>query len=502
MSMHRRTKIVCTIGPATRSPEMVERLIDAGMNVARLNFSHANHDIHREQIRIVREAAAKKGANIAILMDLQGPKIRTGKLVEPHRITLEPGAPFTITAEKLVGDVHRVSTTYKSLPNDVKAGDRILLSDGTLELRVESVAPPEVHCTVVRGGELGESKGINLPGVKIAEPSLTEKDREDVALSIAEGADFIALSFVRSADDIRQLRALLQESGSEIGIVAKIERPEALQEFDEIAALSDGIMVARGDLGVEVDFEDVPSIQKRLIASCNELGVPVITATQMLESMVHCGRPTRAEVTDVANAIYDGTDAVMLSAETASGDYPIESCTVMAQVARKTDDEMRKKNSDRRMRHLRQGDLKKRRQGLAGVHVNSYADAIGQAAYRMSENLDINRIVCFTSTGYTAGAIARYRPGVRITAITNKAITCRKCALLWGVSAVQTKDFDLIEVMVNEVEEQLLRHEAAEQGDSILIVAGTPLAVGGRTNLLKLHTIGDVADETVPRHGE
>jgi len=481
---------------------MVEKLIDAGMNVARLNFSHANHEIHREQIRIVRAAAAKKDANVAILMDLQGPKIRTGKLVEPHSVMLEHGAPFTITAEKMIGDVNKVSTTYKNLPKDVKAGDRILLSDGTLELCVEAVNPPEVHCIVVRGGELGESKGINLPGVKIAEPSLTEKDKEDVALSIEEGADFIALSFVRSADDIRQLREILLAAGSEIGIIAKIERPEALVEFEEIAALSDGIMVARGDLGVEVDYEDVPSIQKRLINFCNELGVPVITATQMLESMVHCGRPTRAEVTDVANAIYDGTDAVMLSAETASGKYPIESCSVMAQVARKTDDEMRKKNSDRRMRDLRRGDLQKRRRGLVGVHLNSYADAIGQAAYRMSESLDINRIVCFTTTGYTAGAIARYRPGVRITAITNKEISCRKCALLWGVSAVLTKDFDLIEVMVNEVEEQLLHHDAAEHGDTILIVAGTPLAVGGRTNLLKLHTIGDVVEEGASRSDE
>lgn len=494
-SMHRRTKIVCTIGPATRSPEMIEKLIDAGMNVARLNFSHATHAIHREQIQVVREVSARKNANIAILMDLQGPKMRTGKLIAPHRILLEPGANFTITAEKLIGDVNRVSTTYENLPYDVRPGDRILLSDGTMELGVTEVAPPEVRCIVVRGGELGESKGINLPGVRIAEPSLTEKDKIDVALSIKENVDFIALSFVRAADDIRQLRKLLLDAGSEIGIVAKIERPEALEEFEEIAALSDGIMVARGDLGVEVDFEDVPSIQKHLIQKCNELGVPVITATQMLESMVECGRPTRAEVTDVANAICDGTDAVMLSAETASGLYPIEACSVMARVARKTDDEMRKTLSDRRMRELRRGDLKKRRRGLAGVRVNSYADAVGQAAYRMSESLDINRIVCFTSSGYTAGAIARYRPGVRITAITNKEITCRKCALYWGVSAVLTDDFDLIEVMVNEVEEQLLRHGAAELGDTILIVAGTPLAVGGRTNLLKLHQVGDVPEE-------
>lgn len=489
--MRRQTKIVCTIGPASCSPDLIEKLIDAGMDVARLNFSHGTHESHKERIKIIREVSARKNANVAILMDLQGPKIRTGKLVPPHVVMLEPGAAITVTTEKIVGDVDRISTTYANLPHDVKPGDRILLSDGTLELCVDRVAPPEVYCTVVRGGELGESKGINLPGVSIAEPSLTDKDKIDVALSIAEKVDFVALSFVRSPDDIRGLRALLRESNSDIGIVAKIERPEAVDRIHEIAALSDAVMVARGDLGVEVNFEDVPSIQKTLINACNEIGVPVITATQMLESMVHAGRPTRAEVTDVANAIYDGTDAVMLSAETASGSYPIESCTVMARVAHKTDQENQRTSAERRMRDLRRDDLKKRREGLKGVHINSYADAIGQAVFRMCESLDISRIVCFTKTGYTAGAIARYRPKARITAITNRESTCRKCALMWGVSAVLTKDFDLIEVMVTEVEEQLLRHQAAAPGDTIIIVAGTPLSEGGRTNLLKLHTIGD-----------
>jgi pyruvate kinase len=493
--MRRQTKIVCTIGPASCSPEMIEKLIDAGMDVARLNFSHGTHESHKEQIKIVREVSARKNANVAILMDLQGPKIRTGKLAPPHVVMLEPDATITVTTEEIVGDGNRISTTYANLPYDVKPGDRILLSDGTLELCVLSVVPPEVHCTVVRGGELGESKGINLPGVSIAEPSMTEKDRIDVALSIAEKVDFLALSFVRSPDDIRRLRELLGESDSDIGIVAKIERPEALAHIKEIAALSDAVMVARGDLGVEVNFEDVPSIQKTLINSCNELGVPVITATQMLESMVYAGRPTRAEVTDVANAIYDGTDAVMLSAETASGKYPVEACAVMARVASKTDAENQRTSTDRRMRELRRDELQKRREGMRGVHLNSYADAIGQAVFRMCESLDITRIVCFTKTGYTAGAIARYRPRVRITAITNRESTCRKCAIMWGVSAVLTKDFDLIEVMVNEVEEQLLRQKAAAEGDTILIVAGTPLAEGGRTNMLKLHTVGDPGDD-------
>lgn len=491
--MRRHTKIVCTIGPASSSPEMVEKLITAGMNVARLNFSHGTHEAHGAQLKVIRDVATRMRANVAVLMDLQGPKIRTGKLVEPHVVTLVPGADFTITSEKIVGDVNRVSTSYKRLPNDVKPDDRILLADGTIELRVVDVKPPEVHCVVVRGGALGERKGINLPGVVITEPSLTEKDREDLDFIIQCEADFVALSFVRSPEDIIGLRKILRDAGSETGIVAKIERPEALEHFDEIAALSDAIMVARGDLGVEVDFEEVPSIQKRLIRTCNELGVPVITATQMLESMVDEDQPTRAEVTDVANAIYDGTDAVMLSGETANGKFPIEACTVMHRVALRTDMELHKNVSDRRLMQLRQQELQTRRQGLAGVHINSYADAIGQAVFRMSTSLELARIVCFTTTGYTAGALARYRPKVRITAFTNKETTCRKCALLWGVSPVLTRDFDEIEGLVAEVEEKLIHYQAAEVGDTILIVAGTPLAAGGRTNLLKLHTIGDPA---------
>ena len=469
---------------------MIEKLIDAGMNVARLNFSHGTHAGHRKQARIIREVAARKKANIAILMDLQGPKIRTGKLEDSEPVLLEPGAEFTISSKKFVGNVSRVSTTYSNLPNDLKSGDRILMADGTLELRVDRVEGTEIHCKVVRGGLLGESKGINLPGVLIAEPSLTEKDREDLDFIMAEGADFVALSFVRSASDITNLRKILRAAKSRIGIVAKIERPEALVEFDEIAVRSDAVMVARGDLGVEVDFEDVPSIQKRLIRHCKELGVPVITATQMLESMVFDSHPTRAEVADVANAIYDGTDAVMLSGETASGKHPIAACTVMARVAKKTDEEMHKSISDRGLVDLRKEALQKRRQGLSGVRINSYADAIGQAVFRMSTSLEIAR---FTTTGYTAAAIARYRPKVRITAFTNQEITCRKCALLWGVSALLARDFDEIEGLVAEVEEKLLAHGSAEVGDTILIVAGTPLAAGGRTNLLKLHTIGDPA---------
>jgi len=491
--MRRHTKIVCTIGPASSSAEMIERLIEAGMNVARLNFSHGTHKTHGEQLRIIREVAARKGANVAVLMDLQGPKIRTGNLVEPHFVTLQPHTPFTITSEKIIGDATRVSTSYRKLPDEVKAGDRIMMADGTIELRVVDVRPPEIHCEVIRGGILGERKGINLPGVHITEPSLTAKDRKDLDFIISAKADFVALSFVRSPQDIMRLRAILKKADSEIGIVAKIERPEALDHFDEIAALSDAVMVARGDLGVEVDFEEVPSIQKRLIRTCNELGVPVITATQMLESMVEDDQPTRAEVTDVANAIYDGTDAVMLSGETASGKHPIQACAVMHRVALRTDMELHKGASDRRVIQLRQAELQTRRRGLAGVHINSYADAIGQAVFRMSISLDVSRIVCFTTTGYTAGAIARYRPKVRITAFTNKETTCRKCALLWGVTALLTRDFDEIDGLVAEVEEKLIRYQAAEVGDTILIVAGTPLAAGGRTNLLKLHTIGDPA---------
>ncbi|MCC6143712.1 MAG: pyruvate kinase [Candidatus Hydrogenedentes bacterium] len=491
--MWRRTKIVCTIGPASNSDERVRSLLMAGMNVARLNFSHGSHEEHAEQYHRLRTAAEDLGANLAIMMDLQGPKIRTGPMRNGEAVELHEGRPFTITVDDIVGDETRTSTTYKQLHQDVVKGSRILLADGMLELYVNSVVGNDILCTVVRGGFLGQHKGINLPGVRVTEPSMTAKDKEDLEFGLQLGVDYVALSFVRSPDDIRGIKAFIRERGGKAGVVAKIERPEAVQHMEAIAALSDAVMVARGDLGVEMDFEEVPEIQKRLIHTCNELGVPVITATQMLESMVNHPRPTRAEVGDVANAIFDGTDAVMLSGESAAGQYPVEACAVMAKIAFKADAEMASAPPAERWVRLRSSNLSDRKNHNLppDARHETLADAIGQAVVRMAMSLKLKRIVCFTRSGYTALALARYRPPVRITAITNSEETQRRLALLWGVYAYLSEDVTGVDDMVKAVEAILLDQGLARQGDTVAIVAGTPLAVGGRTNLLKLHTLGE-----------
>ena len=491
--MDRRTKIICTIGPASDSRDTVENLIRAGMNVARLNFSHGNHDVHRANYQLVREKAAALDKNVAIMMDLQGPKIRTGPLKDNTFVELFNDHDFIITTEPCAGNAQRVSTTYSNLVHDVNPGDRILISDGSLEVRVKELRPSEVHCTVVRGGMLGQHKGINLPGVRITESSLTSKDREDLDFGLELGVDYVALSFVRSPDDIRELRDIIEAAGASTGIIAKIERPEALECFEDIVLLCDAVMVARGDLGVEVDFEEVPIIQKRLIIQCNEMGVPVITATQMLESMINHPRPTRAEVSDVNSAILDGSDAVMLSGETAAGNYPVEACAVMAKIAFKTDHSMVSMPQEERwaQRRMVEEKLRDRRRSRKQVRIDSFADALGLAVCRLAEMLDIKRIVCFTKTGYSALAIARQRPASRITAITNSESTLRKCALVWGLSALKTEDFDRVDELSVRVEKLLLEQGLVSEGETIVIVAGSPMTVGGRTNLMELHTIGE-----------
>lgn len=491
--MDRRTRIICTIGPASDSPETVENMIRAGMNVARLNFSHGNHEVHQANYTLIREKAAALERNVAIMMDLQGPKIRTGPLQDATFVELVDDKPFTITTEECPGDARRVSTTYSNLVHDVRPGDRILISDGSLEVQVKSVEAPDIHCVVARGGMLGQHKGINLPGVRITESSLTSKDRADLDFGLKLGVDYVALSFVRSPEDIRELRQIIEASGAATGIIAKIERPEALECFEEIVMLSDAIMVARGDLGVEVDFEEVPIIQKRLILQCNEMGVPVITATQMLESMINHPRPTRAEVSDVNSAILDGTDAVMLSGETAAGNYPVEACAVMAKIAFKTDSSMVAMPQEERWAHRRMVEekLRDRRKSRKQVRIDSFADALGLAVCRLAEMLEIKRIVCFTKTGYSALALARQRPASRITAITNSENTMRRCALVWGLSLLKTQDFDRVDELAMRVEELLLEQKLVSQGETIIIVAGSPMTVGGRTNLMELHTIGE-----------
>jgi pyruvate kinase len=485
----RRTKIVCTLGPNSSSPDVIGKLIDAGLDVARLNFSHGDHDTHRANFQNVRAIAAQKQRNVAIMTDLQGPKIRTGKLACGGPVELRDGARFVITTRDVPGDAELVSTTYGHLPLDVKPGDRILLADGAMELRVDEVLGQETICRVVHGGMLGEHKGINLPGVDVSAPSLTEKDAADLELAVELGADYVALSFVRKPEDVAALReriaGICRRQGGRAcapGIVVKIERPEALASFDKILPLTDVVMVARGDLGIEMDLDDVPQIQKALIRKCNERGTPVITATQMLESMMSSPRPTRAEVTDVANAIYDGTDAVMLSGETAVGKFPVESVRRMADIAAKADAAIGSISGFRGI---------KRRECGGGIRAASHTDAIGEAVFNMSEALDVARIVCFTQSGYTARAIARYRPKVPIGAITLSAETLRRSAVIWGVEALLSAEVLGIDQMVRAVDALLLDRNLAKSGETVIVVAGMPLVVGGVTNLLNLHTVGD-----------
>ena len=480
----RRTKIVCTLGPSSDNEATVRSLLAAGMDIARLNFSHGNHETHRKNYELLRRCASSMGKNLAIMMDLQGPKIRTGKLVGGTPIELIRGQSFFITTRSIEGDINGVSTTYQSLASDVRKGDRILLSDGLLELRVESASNTDVHCTVVQGGMLGEKKGINLPGVAVSAPSMTEKDIEDLAFGLSLGVDYVALSFVRRPEDILDAKRRIEEAGGTAHIVAKIERPEALACFDQILAVTDAVMVARGDLGVEVDLQRVPQIQKTLIRACNDTGVPVITATQMLESMISNSRPTRAEAADVANAIYDGTDAVMLSGETASGKFPIEAVSMMNEIAQCADNAI--STAPQHDSSVRMRESSFRRQG-------SFSDAIGQAVTRLTQLVNITRIVCFSKSGHTAFTVSRYRPKTPITTITYSEETRRRCALYWGVDAICAPAVLTTDEMINTVEQSLFERGLVQRDDTIIIVAGAPLGMGGRTNLLKLHRVGELS---------
>lgn len=479
---YRRTKIVCTMGPSSDEPETISALIAAGLNVARINFSHGTHAGHAEMVGRIRSCAAEMGRNVAILADLQGPKIRTGLLVDGNSVRIKPGDPITITTRDIVGDASLISTSYEALPTDVIPGNSIFISDGFIELRVERVEDVDVHCTVVRGGMLGQHKGINLPGVAVSAEALTEKDYEDLEFIMTLDVDFVALSFVRSADDVRALRRYLSNHDSGASIVAKIERPEAVSTFEEILKVTDAIMLARGDLGVEVPLYEVPQIQKRIINQCNDAGVPVITATQMLESMVSTARPTRAEVADVANAVYDGTDALMLSAETASGDFPVESVQTMARIAEEADLALAQNPSHQKIARMRQNAI--RRDELGNP------DAVAQAACRTAEAINARRIICFTRHGLNVALIARYRPTVPITALTLTDMAKQRCSIIWGVDAalsiepISTDDLDRI------VDETLLSHGLAAVGDIIVIVGGFPLAMRARANMMKVHTVG------------
>jgi pyruvate kinase len=478
----RCTKIVCTIGPASNSEEMLEKLMQAGMNVARLNFSHGTHDEHAAVIKRIRRISARLGQAVAILQDLQGPKIRTGALEGGEPVRLVDGAEVTITTRPVLGNAHIISTTYQRLPQDVKPGDRILLDDGLMELRVLSTSETDVRAQVVHGGLLKEHKGINLPGVDVSEPALTKKDRDDLRFGVMHDVDYVALSFVRRPEDILDAKELigqlLDEQGDSdkreagIPLIAKLEKPEAVARLDEILEVTDGVMVARGDLGVEMAPEKVPLIQKRIIAKCNELGLPVITATQMLESMITNPRPTRAEASDVANAILDGTDAVMLSAETATGAYPVEAVQMMARIALETEAE------GSTARHAQC-------QYLTQEH------AVSHAARALAEETSVQAIVVFTRSGTSARLISKDRPRTPILAFTPSLHVYRQLALWWGVWPHMIKMMGTTEELITTVDHRLQADQLIARGEHIVIMGGLPVASKARTNFVKLHCVGD-----------
>ncbi len=484
-----RTKIVCTIGPASDSEDVLRRMLDAGMDVARLNLSHGTHEEHARRFETLRRLAEGAKRPLAILLDLQGPKIRTGRLA-CGPVTLAPGRRVTLTTRDMPGSAELISTTYQGLPHDVKAGDRILLDDGLMELRVVAVRGQDVECEVVTGGVLGEHKGINLPGVDISEPSLTEKDREDLEFGLELGVDFIALSFVRRPEDILDLRRILHQRRVDIPVIAKIEKPEAVENLDEILDMSGGVMVARGDLAIETSPELVPMLQKRIIAHAKGARVPVITATQMLESMTQHPRPTRAEASDVANAILDGTDAIMLSAETAVGKYPVESVAMMARIA---DVAEKTPHVRRRLSPIPRG----------GPPVGVFANAAAFVAAETAENLHAKAIIAFTTSGSSARLVSQYRPEVPILAATTTETACRRSALYWGVTPINIPKVDSTDEMIQAADHTALQRGLVRPGDTIVIVAGTPVGSRGTTNLMKMHRVGEVGDvETFQRDME
>lgn len=470
----RRTKIVATVGPASSNEAVLDQLIAAGASVFRLNFSHGSRDDHAKVFATIRNVARRRGEAVAILQDLSGPKIRTTRVASAEGIVLETGGSVVIACdENLVGTPERIGTTYEPLTRDVKEGDTILLDDGNLELRVARTSDSGVGCEVVHGGVLKSNKGMNLPGVSLSIPALTEKDRADLAFGLSLGVDYVALSFVRRAEDVREAQALIRSLGGDAPLIAKIEKREAIDNLPAILEETDGVMVARGDLGVEMSTEEVPTWQKRIIAMANAAGKPVITATQMLESMVDRARPTRAEASDVANAILDGTDAVMLSAETASGHFPVESVETMARIAHFTEENDEFQSPGR----------------LAGTSVSAVARALARVASLVALELQSPWIMAFTETGSTARHVSGFRPRARIAGVTPSENVYRRLALHWGVIPILLPRVSDTEQMLMAGEEALQKAGLASRGDRIVILAGqSPTA--GATNLLKVHTIG------------
>ncbi|WP_025693336.1 pyruvate kinase [Paenibacillus zanthoxyli] len=472
----RKSKIVCTIGPASESLENIKKLILAGMNVARLNFSHGDFEEHGARIKNIRQACKELNKTVAILLDTKGPEIRTGKLeVEP--IELVQDEYLTLTTEEILGDKNRISVTYSDLPKDVQVGSTILIDDGLIGLTVVDVQGTEIKTRIVNGGTIKSKKGVNVPGVAISLPGITEKDTNDIIFGIEQDIDFIAASFVRKASDVKEIRDLLEKhNASHIQIISKIENQQGVDNLDEILAASDGLMVARGDLGVEIPAEDVPLAQKLMIQKCNIAGKPVITATQMLDSMQRNPRPTRAEASDVANAIFDGTDAIMLSGETAAGKYPVESVLTMSRIAEKAESAL-----NHREIFLKQQIAQK----------TTVTEAISQSVAISALDLNAKAIISSTVSGHTARVVSKYRPVSPIIAVTTQDRTMRQLALVWGVTPVKgspaSSTDELLETAVQGGKDSGL----VQAGDLVVITAGIPLGHSGSTNLVKVEQIAD-----------
>jgi pyruvate kinase len=465
----RNTKVVATLGPASTDPEILRRLFDAGVNVFRLNASHGTPEEHVARIMNVRLMAAGRGVHVGLLLDLQGPKIRLGQF-ENGGCTLENQARFTITTEPIVGNCERASTVYSSFARDVKPGDRVLLADGAVELKVLSTNGVEAVCEVVSGGRVSDRKGINLPGVQVSTPSLTKKDMADLRAGLDAGIDMVALSFVRKRDDLLRLRHFLEEHEAQLPIIAKIEKPEAWTRLDEILDEADGVMVARGDLGVEMALEKVPFIQKQIIHRARARGRFVITATQMLESMIENPVPTRAEVSDVANAIYDGTDAVMLSAETSAGKFPVEAARMMTRIAHEAEASMHGAE-------------------WQASESQKQAEIIANAACRVANVSGAKAIVVFTATGSSARLVSRTRPPMPVYAFTRSASVARQLSVIYGLHAIESPQHTSTDEMMAAMNELLLKQAGVSPGDTVVFVAGQPIGIPGSTNMLKIHRL-------------
>ena len=477
----RRAKIVCTMGPAVESPEKAAELISAGMNVARLNLSHGGYEEHQSRLDLVRKAAADAGKPVAILVDLQGPKIRLGRFENgPHN--LSRGDTFTITTDEISGTKERVGTTYKGLPGDCKKGDRILIDDGKVTVEVLDVKGSEVITTVIEPGPVSNNKGINLPGVAVSVPAMSEKDIEDLRWGLKAGADFIALSFVRSARDIDDVHRIMDEVGIRLPVIAKIEKPQAVDNLEEIVQVFDGIMVARGDLGVEMPIEDIPLVQKRCVILAREYAKPVIVATQMLDSMITNSRPTRAEATDCANAVLDGADALMLSGETSVGSFAIEAVKTMARIIEKTEQEAL---------HL-----------IPALQHNpkTKGGAITKAATEVGLTIGAKVLAAFTKTGDSARRMSRLRSPIPILALTPDAATFNQMSLTWGVEPLLTPLVTTTDEMVKQVDAILVETKRVEKGEQIMIVAGSPPGIPGSTNAMRVHRVGDAVGGVAPAY--